>query len=288
MERFDPVEYLRLVEQYQVTHSQLVPTMFSRMLKLPEDERTGYDLSSLEIVVHAAAPCPVPVKEQMIEWWGPIILEYYGATEGLGFTACDSEEWLAHQGTVGKVVLGELHILDDDVQRAAHRRAGHDLVQDRDAVQLLQRRREDAGGNLARRDDDHGRRRRLRRRRRLPVPHRPQDVHDHLRRREHLSAGDREPVDHPPEGGRRGGVRRAQRRPRRGGEGGRAADARRRAGRRAGARAARVLPRAPRPGRSARARSTSRPSCRACRPASSTSGCCATATGPPRSDFGAL
>ena len=115
MERFDPVEYLRLVEHYQVTHTQLVPTMFSRMLKMPEEERTRFDLSSLEIAVHAAAPCPVQVKEQMIEWWGPIIHEYYGATEGLGFTACDSEEWLAHKGSVGKVMLGDLHILDDEM-----------------------------------------------------------------------------------------------------------------------------------------------------------------------------
>jgi long-chain acyl-CoA synthetase len=115
MERFDPVEYLRLVEEHQVTHSQLVPTMFSRMLKLPPEERTRYDLSSLEVVVHAAAPCPIPVKEAMIEWWGPIIHEYYGATEGLGFTACDSEEWLAHKGTVGKVIFGDLHIVDDDM-----------------------------------------------------------------------------------------------------------------------------------------------------------------------------
>ncbi len=119
MERFDPVEYLRLVERFQVTHSQLVPTMFSRLLKLPEDERTRHDLSSLEIAVHAAAPCPIPVKEAMIEWWGPIIHEYYGATEGLGFTACDSEEWLAHKGTVGKVMLGRLHILDDDMNEVA-------------------------------------------------------------------------------------------------------------------------------------------------------------------------
>jgi long-chain acyl-CoA synthetase len=115
MERFDPVEYLRLIERYHVTHTQLVPTMFSRMLKLPESERSGVDLSSLEIAVHAAAPCPVQVKQQMIDWWGPIIHEYYGATEGLGFTACDSEEWLAHPGTVGKVMLGDLHILDDEM-----------------------------------------------------------------------------------------------------------------------------------------------------------------------------
>jgi long-chain acyl-CoA synthetase len=116
MERFDPERYLQLVEQYSVTHSQLVPTMFSRMLKLPDEVRRRYDLSSLEVVVHAAAPCPVPVKEQMIEWWGPIIHEYYGATEAIGFTACDSEEWLAHKGTVGKVLVGDLHILDDDMQ----------------------------------------------------------------------------------------------------------------------------------------------------------------------------
>ncbi len=116
MERFDPEAYLALVEKYRVTHSQLVPTMFSRMLKLPEDTRRRYDLSSLEVAIHAAAPCPVPVKEQMIEWWGPLIHEYYGATEGLGFTACDSQEWLAHRGSVGRVLLGDLHILDENMQ----------------------------------------------------------------------------------------------------------------------------------------------------------------------------
>jgi long-chain acyl-CoA synthetase len=118
MEHFDPEHYLALVEQYRVTHTQLVPTMFSRMLKLPAEARSRRDLSSLEIAVHAAAPCPVPVKEQMIAWWGPIIDEYYGATEGLGFTACNSAEWLAHRGTVGKVMLGELHVLDEAMQPA--------------------------------------------------------------------------------------------------------------------------------------------------------------------------
>ncbi|NDG94178.1 MAG: acyl-CoA synthetase, partial [Gammaproteobacteria bacterium] len=116
MERFDAEQYLSLIGQYQVTHSQLVPTMFSRMLKLPETVREQYDLSTLEIAIHAAAPCPVLVKQQMIEWWGPIIHEYYGATEGLGFAACNSEEWLSHPGTVGKVVLGELSVLGDDMQ----------------------------------------------------------------------------------------------------------------------------------------------------------------------------
>jgi long-chain acyl-CoA synthetase len=116
MERFDAEHYLQLVEKYHVTHSQLVPTMFSRLLKLPDEVRRRYDLGSLEIAIHAAAPCPVQVKEQMIDWWGPIIHEYYGATEGLGFTACNSAEWLAHRGTVGRVLLGELKVLDDDMQ----------------------------------------------------------------------------------------------------------------------------------------------------------------------------
>ncbi|HYS85190.1 MAG TPA: AMP-binding protein, partial [Bradyrhizobium sp.] len=116
MESFDPERYLELIEKWGVTHSQLVPTMFSRMLKLPETARKRHDLSSLEIAIHAAAPCPGLVKADMIEWWGPIIHEYYGATEGLGFTACNSAEWLAHRGTVGKVLLGDLHILDETMQ----------------------------------------------------------------------------------------------------------------------------------------------------------------------------
>jgi long-chain acyl-CoA synthetase len=116
MEQFDPERYLELIEKWGVTHSQLVPTMFSRMLKLPEAARRRHDLSSLEIAIHAAAPCPATVKEDMIKWWGPIIHEYYGATEGLGFTACNSEEWLAHRGSVGHVLLGELHILDEEMR----------------------------------------------------------------------------------------------------------------------------------------------------------------------------
>jgi len=95
-----------------------VPTMFNRLLKLPDDVKHRYDLSSLETIIHAAAPCPVPIKEQMIEWWGPIIIEYYAATEGIGYTTCTSEEWLAHKGTVGRPTLGELHILDDDLNEA--------------------------------------------------------------------------------------------------------------------------------------------------------------------------
>ena len=124
MERFDPETYLELIQKYRVTHSQLVPTMFARMLRLADATRFSCDLSSLEVAYHAAAPCPVPVKEAMIDWWGPIIHEYYGATEGHGFTACTSEEWLAHKGTVGRVVFGDLHILDDAFQPCAAGKPG--------------------------------------------------------------------------------------------------------------------------------------------------------------------
>ncbi|MBL8363260.1 MAG: AMP-binding protein [Rubrivivax sp.] len=124
MEHYDPEQYLALVQRHRITHTQLVPTMFSRMLKLPEEVRARYDLSSLKIAIHAAAPCPVPVKEQMIGWWGPIIHEYYGATEAMGFTACDTAEWLAHRGTVGRVLMGDLHVLGDDGQPAPQGQPG--------------------------------------------------------------------------------------------------------------------------------------------------------------------
>ncbi|MFD1542549.1 AMP-binding protein [Nonomuraea guangzhouensis] len=114
MERFDPERYLELVEKYAVTHSQLVPTMFIKMLKLPDEIRKKYDLSSLQCAIHAAAPCPVPVKEQMIAWWGPIIHEYYAGTEGNGFLYTGSQDWLEHPGTVGRSLLGTVHICDED------------------------------------------------------------------------------------------------------------------------------------------------------------------------------
>jgi long-chain acyl-CoA synthetase len=116
MERFDPVLALELIERHGITHGQFVPTMFVRMLKLPEEVRARYDLSSLRRVVHAAAPCPVDVKRRMIEWWGPIVDEYYAATEGVGVTWVTSDEWLARPGTVGRAVMGEIHVLDEHGQ----------------------------------------------------------------------------------------------------------------------------------------------------------------------------
>ena len=124
MEHFDAAEFLRLVARHGVTHTQVVPTMFIRMLKLPEAERAQADVASLRVAIHAAAPCPIPVKEAMIAWWGPKILEYYAGTEGNGFCAISSEEWLAHKGSVGRALLGTIHILDEDFRELPVREAG--------------------------------------------------------------------------------------------------------------------------------------------------------------------
>lgn len=113
MEKFDPERALALIEEHRVTHSQWVPIMFVRMLKLPEEVRSRYDVSSMQFAVHAAAPCPIEVKEQMIDWWGPVIVEYYAASEGVGATIIDSDGWLSHKGSVGPAFSGELHILDE-------------------------------------------------------------------------------------------------------------------------------------------------------------------------------
>lgn len=114
MEHFDPEEALRLIEHHRATHSQWVPTMFVRMLKMPQAARDTYDVSSLQVAVHAAAPCPIEVKRRMIDWWGPVLLEYYAGSEANGMTFINSEDWLKHPGSVGKTMLGEIHILDDD------------------------------------------------------------------------------------------------------------------------------------------------------------------------------
>jgi acyl-CoA synthetase (AMP-forming)/AMP-acid ligase II len=114
MERFDPEQFLALIEKHRATVTQVVPTMFVRLLKLPEEVRRRYDISSLKSVIHAAAPCPVDVKAAMIDWWGPILVEYYGGTEGNGITIVNSQEWLAHPGTVGRTLVGEIKILDEN------------------------------------------------------------------------------------------------------------------------------------------------------------------------------
>ncbi len=114
MEKFDPETALQTIEKYHVTDSQWVPTHFVRMLKLPEDVRGKYDVSSLKCAIHAAAPCPVPIKEAMIGWWGPVLREYYAGTEGNGFTFISSEDWMEHKGSVGKALLGTIRICDDN------------------------------------------------------------------------------------------------------------------------------------------------------------------------------
>ena len=201
MEQFDPEDALRYIEQYHVTHSQWVPTMFVRMLKLPPEARTTHDLSSHRCAIHAAAPCPVEIKRQMIEWWGPIIEEYYAATEGTGATYINSEQWLAHPGSVGQV----------DARAVAHRRRGRQGTSaGRDRHRLLpahlrparlrvpQGRCQDRGGVRRARLVDR-RRHGLPRRGGLPVPHGPAHVHDRVGRREHLPAGSRERPHQPPD-----------------------------------------------------------------------------------------
>lgn len=114
MERFDAERALAAIEEYRVTHSQWVPTMFVRALKLPAEVRERYDLSSLKVAIHAAAPCPVEVKRAMIDWWGPILQEYYAATEANGVTLIDAAQWLAKPGSVGRAGLGVIRICGDD------------------------------------------------------------------------------------------------------------------------------------------------------------------------------
>jgi long-chain acyl-CoA synthetase len=114
MEKFDAEQALDAIQRHGITHGQFVPTMFVRMVKLPESVRHSYDVSSLQRVVHAAAPCPVDIKREMIDWWGPIVDEYYAASEGVGASFIRAEDWLAHPGSVGKPLIGVPHILGDD------------------------------------------------------------------------------------------------------------------------------------------------------------------------------
>jgi long-chain acyl-CoA synthetase len=131
--RFDPEELLRLVEARRVTHLHMVPIMFNRLLKLPAEVKEKYDLSSLKFVVHAAAPCPAPTKRAMIDWWGPVIHEYYGATETGIIVECDSAEWLAHPGTVGKPIPeADVRVIGADGEALAPREIGEVVGRIRD------------------------------------------------------------------------------------------------------------------------------------------------------------
>lgn len=125
MEKFDAEATLAAIDDYQVTHSQWVPTMFHRLLNLPHEIRRKYTLSSQQVAVHAAAPCPIPTKQAMLDWWGPILYEYYGSTEQIGMTMTNSDDWLKHPGTVGRAIYGRLHILNED---------GHELPAGEDGL----------------------------------------------------------------------------------------------------------------------------------------------------------
>ena len=114
MKKFDPEAALAAIQHYRCNAAQFVPTHFVRMLKLPADVRAQYDVSSMKSAIHAAAPCPVPVKQAMIDWWGPVLLEYYAGSEGNGMTFATSQDWLAHKGTVGRAILGTVHIVGED------------------------------------------------------------------------------------------------------------------------------------------------------------------------------
>ena len=124
MEKFDPEEALALIQKYKVDVGQFVPTHFVRMLKLPPEVRAKYDVSSMRSAVHAAAPCPVPVKEQMMAWWGPVIHEYYAGSEGNGFCYIGPHDWLTHKGSVGKATTAELHVVGEDGEEVPPRTEG--------------------------------------------------------------------------------------------------------------------------------------------------------------------
>jgi long-chain acyl-CoA synthetase len=124
LEKFDAEGALDAIAKHQVTHGQFVPVMFTRMLKLPAAVRESYDVSSMERVMHAAAPCPVEIKKQMIDWWGPIVDEYYASSEAHGSTLITAEEWLTHPGSVGRAMTGGLHIVGEDGQELPAGQAG--------------------------------------------------------------------------------------------------------------------------------------------------------------------
>ncbi|WP_234684963.1 AMP-binding protein [Bradyrhizobium monzae] len=192
MDKFDAEAALAAIQDYKVTHSQWVPTMFVRMLKLPELVRNRYDVSSLQIAIHAAAPCPVEVKQVMMKWWGPILWEYYSATEMNGMTVIGPDEWLQKPGSVGRAVLGKIHICDEDGSELPAGQTGtiyferdrmpfvyHDEPEKTRAAQHPAHPSWTTVGDIGHVDADG-----------LPLLDRSQGVHDHLRRGQHLSSRD--------------------------------------------------------------------------------------------------
>lgn len=137
MEKFDAESALDAIQRYGVTHGQFVPAHFTRMLKLPADVRESYDVSSLKRVMHAAAPCPVEIKQQMIDWWGPIVDEYYASSEAHGSTLISADEWLKHPGSVGKAMFGAVHILDEDGNELPPGQAGEIYFEGGNAFEYL-------------------------------------------------------------------------------------------------------------------------------------------------------
>lgn len=209
MPRFIPTEFLRMVEQYRIVSVQMVPVMFRRLLDVPKEERDKYDLSSLKYVVHAAAPCPPDLKEAMIDWLGPIVYEYYGGSEGGAWTRVNSEEALAHPGTVGREWRdNQIAIIGPDDQEVPGGRDRHGL---RALGRFL------AGVHLSAQRPEaaryqpwqllHPRRHRARRRGGLPLPQRPRQRHGDLRRRQHLPGRDRSEPAQPRRRPRRRGLR---------------------------------------------------------------------------------
>ena len=245
MERFDAEQALALDRALQRDLRPVRPDHVRAHAQAAAGDARVYDLSSLRSVVHAAAPCPVDVKQQMMDWWGPIIYEYYSSTEGSGRDVHRARGVAGAPGH-GRQADGRGGARPRRRrQRAPDRRTGHAVVRGRARLRVPQRPDEDGGGGERARLQDR-RRHRLRRRRGVRLPHRPQGAHDHQRRREHLPAGSRERSGDASEGHRRRGVRRARRRSRRAGEGRGAAGrlVRRRPRARAGA--GRVLPGQPR------------------------------------------
>ena len=212
MPRFDAEAFLALVERHHITHSFMVPTMFARLLKLPEHMRRRYDVSSLECVVHAAAPCPDHVKAAMIAWWGGVLVEFYGATEIGPVTLCGSAEWLARRGTVGRAVeSAEIKVLDDDGRELPAGTAGELFVRVHAYPDFTYRNQPEERRRIEFERPRQRGRRRLPRQRGLSLSLRPQARHDHLGRGQHLPRRDRGRPPGPPRGRRLCGLRHPRR-----------------------------------------------------------------------------